>query len=164
MKINIFRRLFNRTLHLLAMNLPGLRNLRPLLHRLQGVKIHGNVAIGDQVYIENEYPECVEIDDGSAIGLRSTIIAHHRGQGRVVISKNVWIGTNSVICASAGRTLSIGDGAIMGIGSIITSNVQSRTFVSAERAKPIAKVSGQLTLKSSYDDHLCGLVPLRKGQ
>ncbi|MEE9572729.1 MAG: hypothetical protein V3W20_06775 [Candidatus Neomarinimicrobiota bacterium] len=92
MKINIFRRLFNRTLHILAMNLPGLCNLRSFLHRLRGVKIHGNVAIGDQVYIENEYPECVEIGDGSAIGLRSTIIAHHRGQGRVVIGKNVWIG------------------------------------------------------------------------
>ncbi|MEE9572728.1 MAG: hypothetical protein V3W20_06770 [Candidatus Neomarinimicrobiota bacterium] len=71
---------------------------------------------------------------------------------------------NSVICASAGRTLSIGDGAIIGIGSIITSNVQSRTFVSSERAKPVAKVSGQLTLTSNYDDLIRSLVPLRKGQ
>jgi len=59
------RRISNRILHLMARFLPGSKSLRPFLHGLRGVKIHGTVFIGDDVYLENEYPECVEIHDGA---------------------------------------------------------------------------------------------------
>ena len=73
------RRVCNRLLHQLARSLPGASSLRPFLHRLRGVKIHGKVYIGDDVYLENEYPECIEIHDEVQIGLRTTVIAHTRG-------------------------------------------------------------------------------------
>ena len=72
------RRVCNRLLHQLARSLPGASSLRPFLHRLRGVKIHGKVYIGDDVYLENEYPECIEIHDEVQIGLRTTVIAHTR--------------------------------------------------------------------------------------
>src|SRR5262245_46142038 len=76
---SFLRRVWNRLLHQLARLLPGATSFRPSLHRLRGVKIHGKVFIGDDVYLENEYPECVEIHDGVQIGLRTTIISHTRG-------------------------------------------------------------------------------------
>src|SRR4051794_12865200 len=81
----------NRLLHQLARLLPGATSLRPLLHRLRGVQIHGNVFIGDDVYLENEYPECIEIHDGVQIGLRSTVIAHTRGPSKIVFEKDVFV-------------------------------------------------------------------------
>ena len=102
---------FNRILHLLARFGPGATTMRPFLHKLRGVKIHGKVFIGDDVYLENEYPECIEINDGSTIGLRSNLIAHFRGPGKIIIGKNVSIRMGCNIAASPGQILTIGDGS-----------------------------------------------------
>lgn len=137
---------------------------RPFLHKLRGVKIHGNVFIGEQVYIENEYPECVEIGDEAQIGIRTIIIAHFRGPGKIVIGKKVWIGPNCVISTSVGRTLTIGDGAVIGASSVVTSDVPPGIFVSPEKAQPIAKATIPWTEKTAYKDFIKGLVPLRKAK
>ncbi len=59
------RGLSNRLLHLMARQLPGATGLRVRLHRWRGVKVGLNVFIGDEVYLENEYPERIEIQDGA---------------------------------------------------------------------------------------------------
>jgi len=51
MKERILRGSINRILHLLARFGPGATTLRPFLHKLRGVKIHGKVFIGDDVYL-----------------------------------------------------------------------------------------------------------------
>ena len=57
MNKSLLRRCSNRVLGLLARILArGMKSAAPLLHRLRGVKITGKVFIGDDVYIENEYP------------------------------------------------------------------------------------------------------------
>src|SRR5262249_7048085 len=58
---NLLRRGSNRILHKLARAVPGSTTLRPALHRWRGVAIGHNVFIGDDVYLENEFPELVEI-------------------------------------------------------------------------------------------------------
>ncbi len=161
MRKNVFIRIVNRSLHLFAMFLPGSKTIRPFLHRIRGVTIHGSVFIGDQVYIENEYPECVEIGEETQIGIRSMIIAHFRGPGKIIIGKKVWIGPNCVISTSMGRTLTIGDRAVIGASSVVTSDVPAGIFVCSERAKPVAKVTVPWTEDTSYEDMIRGLVPLR---
>jgi len=61
---SLLRRMINRILHLIAQFAPGSTSFQPFLHKLRGVTIHGRVFIGDQVYLENEYPEMVEIHEG----------------------------------------------------------------------------------------------------
>ena len=153
------RRASNRLLHQLARLLPGATTLRPFLHRLRGVRIHGKVFVGDDVYLENEYPECVEIHDGVQIGLRTTIIAHTRGPSRIVVEKNVFIGASCVIAASPGRTLTIGEGSVLGIACVVTSNIAPRTFYSGERAKAIAQVTTPFTNDTDYEHFVRGLRP-----
>ena len=97
MKKSVVRRVFNRILGVLARFAPGATSLRPFLHRLRGVRITGRVFIGDDVYVENEYPECIELHDGAQICLRSILIAHTRGSGRIVIGKDAFVGTNCVL-------------------------------------------------------------------
>ncbi len=156
-----FREGLNRILHLLARFGPGATRLRPILHRLRGVKIHGDVFIGDDVYLENEYPECVEIHDNVQISVRAMILAHTRGPGQVIIGKEAYIGPNSVIVTSGGRVLKIGEGAVIAAGSVITKDVGAHTFVSGAQAKAIALARVPLTKADSLEDFIRGLAPLR---
>lgn len=154
-------RVSNRALHLMARVLPGSRSLRPFLHRLRGVSIGRNVFIGDDVYLENEYPGCVDIEDDVEIGLRSVIIAHLRGPGRVVIKKAAWIGACCVISSAKGRVLTIGEGAVVGAGSVITSDVPAFAFVRPAAPQQVATVAVPLATAPSYMAFLRGLRPTR---
>jgi acetyltransferase-like isoleucine patch superfamily enzyme len=160
MKRNLFVRIRNRFLHTLARTLPGATTLRPFLHKLRGVKIAGRVFIGDDVYLENEYPDHVEIHAGAQIALRSTIVAHIRGPGRIVIGKNVVIGFGSQVVGAPGRTLTIGDNAVIAAGSVITTDIPPNTFLSGERLKARGYITVPLTLETSYEDFTRGLRPL----
>lgn len=156
----LLRRIINRILHLIAQFGPGATTLRPFLHKLRGIKIHGNVFIGDQVYLENEYPEMVEIHDGVQLALRTIIMCHFRGTGKVIIEPNVWIGPNCVIAAPTGRTLTIGEGSVIAASSVVTRDVPRFMFVGGSPAKPIARVTTPMTLYTTYEDFKKGLVPL----
>jgi acetyltransferase-like isoleucine patch superfamily enzyme len=160
MKKTLFRRIWNRILAKFARALPGGKNLRPWLHRLRGVQINGKVYIGDDVYIENEYPECVRLEEGAQINLRSVIIAHTRGIGSVVVERNVLVGACSLIIAPVGATLTIGAGAVVGAGSVITGDVPAQTLVAPERVKAYARVTVPLTMTADYNEFRRGLRPL----
>jgi hypothetical protein len=151
----------NRALHLIARILPGSRSLRPCLHRLRGVHIGHNVFIGDDVYLENEYPACIEIENDVEIGLRTVIIAHLRGPGKVVIKKAAWIGACCLISSANGRVLTIGEGAVVAAGSVITSDVAAFVLVKPTAPQQLADVSVPLATASSYVAFLRGLKPMR---
>lgn len=161
MRKSLFRRFFNRTLHLMARFLPGSTNLRPFLHRLRGVKIQGKVFIGDDVYLENEYPECVEMNDGAAIGLRSTIVAHTQGSGRIVIEENAVIMTCCTVVYPMGRTLTIGEGSVIAAGSVVLNDIPAHSLCSGPRVRAVANVSVPFTSKTSHEEFIRGLLPLR---
>lgn len=150
----------NRVLHIMAQFGPGATGLRPFLHKLRGVKIHGTVFIGDQVYLENEYPEMIEIHDGVQIVLRSIIMCHFRGTGKIVIEPNAWIGPNCVITAPTGRTLTIGEGSAVAASSVVTQDVPPFMFVGGSPAKPISRMAVPMTLGTSYEDFKKGLAHL----
>jgi len=158
----LFRRISNRVLHVLAQSLPGSKSIRPMFHRWRGVKVGRNVFIGDEVYIENEYPEAIEIGDNVEIALRSVILAHLRGPGRIVIKRDAWIGACSLISTVNGRTLTIGEGAVVGAGSIVTSDLPDRAFVKPARAEVIATAAIPLATASSYMSFFRGLRPVRR--
>ena len=162
MILKLPRRVFNRVFHVLARFLPGSTSLRPFLHRLRGVKIARRVFIGDEVYLDNEYPEAIELQEGALIGLRSTIVAHTRGAGRVIIGKNVVIGAGTVIACSGGKTLKIGEGSVVCAGSVVCNSIPPFTFCGSPRVKALATVTVPFTLETSSEEFLRGLRPLRK--
>lgn len=156
----LHRRIFNRVCHILARNLPGATTLRPFLHRLRGVQITGKVFIGDDVYIENEYPENVEIHDGAQISLRTTIIAHFRGNGRIVIGKNACVGMCCSIAASPEKTTVIGEAAVVGMHSCVISSIPAYTFAFGSPAKPAYRTKIPMTISTRYSKWRQGLGPL----
>ncbi len=121
-----------------------------------------DVFIGDDVYLENEYPGCVEVEDQVEIGLRSVVLAHLRGPGKVIIRKGAWIGACCVIATAKGRTLTIGEGAVIGAGSVITGDVAPHAFVRPAQAQMAAIATVPLTGARSYMEFVRGLKPVRK--
>src|ERR671925_529012 len=83
----------------------------------------------------------------------------HRLRG-VKIYGRIFIGASCVIAASPGKTLSIGKGSVLGIASLVTSDVPPHTFYSGEKAKPIATVTAPFTVDTSYEHFVRGLRPL----
>jgi hypothetical protein len=157
---NLLRRLSNRMLGYLARTMPGCTSLRPLLHRLRGVQIQGKAFIGDDVYIENEYPERVILEDGAQICLRSTIVAHTKGLGQVILGKDAFVGAGCLIVASPNSTLRIGEGAVVAAGSVVTTNVPAGTLVAPESPREWATVTVPLAIETEFAEFLKGLTPL----
>jgi carbonic anhydrase/acetyltransferase-like protein (isoleucine patch superfamily) len=124
------------------------------------VKIGKDVFIGDDVYLENEHPSAVEIQDGVHISLRAIILAHTRGAGKLIIEKDAFIGPNAVIATSGNRTLRIGEGAVIGASVVIGKDVPAKAFVPSPAANPVASAMVPLTKAETMEAFLLGLVPL----
>ena len=162
MKKSVLRHSFNRILHLIARFAPGAQSLRPFLHRLRGVKVMEGVCIGDDVYIENEYPECVEIHENASISMRAVIVAHTRGPGRVILEKDSFVGPGVVLCCSAGRTIRVGEGAVISAGTIVTHSVPPRTMIAPSPSRAVARVKVPFTIQTNFDDFLAGMEPIKR--
>ena len=157
---SLVRHAFNRILHLLCRFGPGGATLRPLFHRMRGVTIGKNVWIGDDVYLDNEFPECVEIEDGAMIELRSTILAHTHGAGKVVVGKNAFIGAGAVVVTSANRTLVIGEGSVIMASSLVTGSIAPYTLYGSDASKPLARITKPFTENITYEEFMATLRPL----
>ena len=107
------RRGLNRILQLIARFAPGAARVRPFTHRLRGVKLGKDVWIGEEVYLENNYPDRIEIGDETQLAMQVIVLTHFRGPGRVIIGPRVWVGTRSLIAAAHEQTLTIGEGAVI---------------------------------------------------
>jgi hypothetical protein len=154
------RRISNRILHLLCRFGPGGFSTRPFLHRLRGVSIGEKVWIGDDVYLDNDFPHCIEIQDGAMIELRTIILAHTHGQGRVVIEKNAFIGAGSLIVTAANRTLVIGEGSVIMASSMVNRSVAPYTLYGSDCARPLARITKPFTATTSYEEFITSLQPL----
>jgi acetyltransferase-like isoleucine patch superfamily enzyme len=156
---SLLRRFSNRVCHLLARFTPGSTTVRPWLHRARGVKIGCNVFIGEDVYLDNEYPESIEIQDGVQISIRAMIIAHTRGPGKVIIEKEAFVGPNAVVACSAGRVLRIGEGAVLSAGCVVTRNVAPHTVLIAASTQVAGHATIPLTRAKTMEEFSSGLTP-----
>ena len=159
---SLVRQAFNRFLHLLCRFGPGGETLRPFLHRMRGVKIGKNVWIGDDVYLDNEFPECIELEDGAMIELRATILAHTHGAGRVVIGKNAVVGAGAVVVTSGNRTLVIGEGSVIMASSLVTGSIAPNTLYGSDASKPLARITKPFTPDTTYEEFMTALRPLSR--
>ena len=109
-----------------------------------------NIKIGKNVFINAccrfQDQGGIEIGDGSLIGHNTTIATLNHDfnpdkranlhPGPVKIGKNVWIGSDSTILPG----VEIGDGAVIGAGSIVTKNVPANSIAVGSPARVIKQI------------------------
>jgi acyl-CoA synthetase (AMP-forming)/AMP-acid ligase II/acetyltransferase-like isoleucine patch superfamily enzyme/acyl carrier protein len=156
----------NRLLQLVALYIPGNRTSRVWLHRSRGVSIGRNVSIGTSALIETAYPRLVSIGDNVTIGMRAVIIAHFRDstvQSRLLdrptvrLENDVYLGPGVIVLPN----VTIGHGAVVSAGSVVTRSVPPKTLVQGNPAKPVARCGVSLGGGVPYEKFLRQLTPLR---
>ena len=133
----ILRVLFNKFLHLIAM-FPMTTSLRIFLYFLTGVKIGKNCFIASYVFIDDQYPELIAVEDHVIISYRCTIIAHDDSRGivaPVTIKRNAYIGA----CATILPGVIVGEGAVIGAGTTVAKDVPPKTTIVGARERIIKK-------------------------
>lgn len=155
----MLRDAFVRIVQKISMIIPGGASVRPWLQRLRGVKIGKNVFIAQFVYIDDIHPEEISIGDNCTIGLRSTIFAHFywgprrpKSNGRVIIENDVFVGPHCVILPN----VTIGEGAVIKAGTVVTTNVPPHTFWGSPASGPLAEVTVPLTNQHTYEEFVRG--------
>ena len=141
-------KLIGRLLRILAWISP-VYQFRCSLLRKCGVKIGRNVYIGFLVMVDGEYPEYIEIGNEASIGPGVTIMAHStaspfhqrlglygEGPKKVRIGCGAWLAAGSVILPGA----TIGEGAIVTAGSVVSRDVPPYTVVGGHPARAIKKL------------------------
>lgn len=134
-KENLFRAFRNRLFQHLARNLPGARSLRVSLHRARGAHIGKGVWIGYDVILDTSRPHLITIEDGASLSMRVTVIAHFRETKGVKIEQDAFIGPGAIILPN----VTIGRGAVVTAGSVVTQSVPPMTVVQGNPAIAIAK-------------------------
>lgn len=122
-RAGFFRVCFNFTIITLCRYLPSLR-VKNFLYRLLGIKVGRGVSFGLMAMVDVFYPRYITIGDNSVIGYNATLLAHEflvreLRLGLVEIGSNVMIGANATILPG----VSIGDGAVIGAGALVNSDI-----------------------------------------
>jgi acetyltransferase-like isoleucine patch superfamily enzyme len=152
-----------RVLALLALYAPGADSIRVRLHRWRGVRIGKGVFIGTDTLIETAHPQLVAIGDGVDLGARVTIIAHQQGEPvpaepTVRIEDDAFVGPGSLILPH----VTVGYGAVVSAGSVVTTSVPPLTMVRGNPAKPAARCGVPLGRSTPLRDFYAKLRPLTR--
>lgn len=121
-------------------------NLRPWIWKLAGVNAHGKFHVGYDVYFDAGGSHLITIEDGVWIASRSLILCHKRiirdykygddynelpqNPQPVCLKKGCVIGMSSIIMPG----ITVGEGAIVGAGSVVTKDVPPYTLVTGNPA------------------------------
>lgn len=147
----IVKGLYNRLLHHFARHcFPGV--VRVFFHRLRGVKIGKNVLIGLDVMIDDDAPERVKIEDNVFLTAGCMLLTHQRDlslygtdkwvgdmpfkTGKILIKDGAHIGIGSIIMPG----ITIGRGAIIGAGSVVTRDIPDYCIAVGVPAKVIKEL------------------------
>jgi acetyltransferase-like isoleucine patch superfamily enzyme len=128
------------------------RKLRPWLLRKIGCHVGKNVFIGDYVRVDLNHADLIYIDDYAHITAGCRLLCHQRNlkdyhvgdnaakcgyrYGEIHIGKGVMVGMESMIMPG----VTIGDGAIIAAGAVVTKDVEECSIVAGVPAKFIRKV------------------------
>jgi maltose O-acetyltransferase len=127
-----------------------------------------NVCLGYDLVLETEYPERIWIGNNVEINMRSTLIAHFEGidirskgpglEGiSIKLEDDVFIGPGVIILPN----VTIGRGAVVAAGSVVTKNVPPMTLVQGNPSLPVARCGIHLAGRVSYKEFLKYLKPYK---
>lgn len=128
------------------------RKLRPILIRKMGCHVGKNTFFGDYVRMDTSYADMIYIDDYAHITSGCRLLCHQRDltgycvgdnaadlgyrTGEIHIGKGVMVGMETIIMPG----VTIGDGAIIGAGSIVTRDIPAWTIATGRPARVVKQI------------------------
>lgn len=123
---------------------------RPFFLKKAGTNIinYKTNFIGEDVIIDTNRPDNITIEEGATITARCIILAHTRNSNnnkpifhKIKISRNAFIGCNSVIC----KGVTIGENALVAASSVITKDIPANEVWGGCPARFIKKRNMSIT-------------------
>lgn len=112
---------------------------RNLFHRkILGIDIHPSVRMSLSAKLDTSFKAGIHIDAGTYIAFKARIMTHDFTRGLYLhtrIGKNCFIGGQSIILPG----VAIGDGCIVGAGSVVTKDVPDHCAVAGNPARVISE-------------------------
>lgn len=128
------------------------RKLRPSIMRKIGCKVGTGCFIGDNVRIDLGHADMITLEDGVSIAGGSRLLCHQRDFSNyfigddynklgyeikpIVLKKGCLIGMESFILPG----VTVGEGAIVGAGSLVTKDVPAWTVATGRPAKVVKEI------------------------
>ena len=128
------------------------RKLRPIILRKLGCKVGKNVFVGDFVRIDLSHPDMITIDDHAHIASGVRLLCHQRDMrdycvgddyaklGYIIkpihLCKGSLVGMDSFVMPG----VTIGEGAIVGAGSLVTKDVPAWTIATGRPARVVKEI------------------------
>lgn len=128
------------------------RKIRPVLWRWMGAKVGKDCFIGYEVWVDMTNTELVEMEDHVHVANRCLLLCHQRdlsdycigddyaklgyNKKKIVLKKGCLIGMNSMVMPG----VTIGEGAIIGAGSLVTKDIPAWTIATGRPAKVVKQI------------------------
>lgn len=142
-----------RIINIIARHVPG-GFFRAQLHKVKGVIVGEKVWVGEEVYIDNEWPFLITLEDKVEIAAYCMIMAHGRDlnllkpgmyvsdlgypPAPVRIKKGAWLGLHSIVLGG----VTIGEGSVIAAGSVVTKDVPDFALAGGTPAKVLKYLPG----------------------
>ncbi len=128
------------------------RMLRPWLMRRMGCKVEKNVFIGDHVKVDLNHAELITLEERAHVASGTRLLCHQRNlspycQGDdyaklgyifkpIHLCKGSLVGMESFVMPG----VTIGEGAIVGAGSLVTKDIPAWTIATGRPAKVVKQI------------------------
>lgn len=129
------------------------RMLRPFLARRLGAKIGKGVFVGDHVWFDQNHSDLITIEDGAHIAGGCRLLCHQRDlseyhvgsdyatfgykYGKITLRKGCLLGMNVFVMPG----VTIGEGSLVGVGSVVTKNIPDWCVAKGNPAKVVREIS-----------------------
>lgn len=149
---NIHHRLLCKLMNSILLEPLNPRRLRPWVMRRLGATVGKNVFIGEYVRPDLNHSNLITIEDGVHIAADVRLLCHKKdlsnycindvyGQqpykyGPIRLCKNCAIGTGTLVMPG----VTVGEGAVVGAGSLITKDIPAWTVALGRPAKVVKEI------------------------
>ena len=128
------------------------RKVRPWVLRKIGCKVGKDVFVGDSVKIDSGHSDLITIEDGVSIAGGTRLLCHQRDFSNycvgdeylalgyvlkpIVLKKGCLVGMESFVMPG----VTIGEGAVIGAGALVTKDVPAWTIATGRPAKVVKEI------------------------
>lgn len=110
---------------------------RVAIYRAMGVCMSKWVVIGRECYVDDCFPELITIEDNVTIAFRVILVCHDDAThtvGPIILKHKCYIGAGAIILPG----VTVGEGAIVAAGAVVTKDVPPWTLVGGVPARVIS--------------------------